>query len=118
MEAGLPSIGKVALPCLREALAGGLSLNDALVHTLLALMTVVDDTTILNRHGMAVLQEVRSIAGQVMSAGGMLMESGRQRIAALDQEFIARRISPGGSADLLAATYFIHLFENKYQAVD
>ena len=30
----------------------------------------------------------------------------------MDGRFIARNISPGGSADLLAVTYFLHFLEN------
>lgn len=113
MEAGLPNIANLALPCFRDALSAGLSLNDALVQALLALMTVAEDTTVLNRHGPDVLREVQALAGSILSGGGMLTESGRREIAGLDQLFIARRISPGGAADLLAATYFIHLIDSE-----
>ena len=33
-------------------------------------------------------------------------------IESLDREFIKNNISPGGSADLLALTFFLYLFEN------
>ncbi|MBQ5813352.1 MAG: triphosphoribosyl-dephospho-CoA synthase, partial [Clostridia bacterium] len=32
----------------------------------------------------------------------------------LDRAFTARRLSPGGSADLLAAAYFLYDFEKHY----
>lgn len=112
MEAGIPSIRNHGLPVLKAALAEGLSLNDALVHTLISLLTVVEDTTILNRHGMEVLSIVRQEAQQIMGEGGMTSARGRAQIAALDESFIRRNISPGGVADLLAATYFLYLAEN------
>ena len=31
-----------------------------------------------------------------------------EEIARLDEDFIARNLSPGGCADLLAVTYFLH----------
>jgi triphosphoribosyl-dephospho-CoA synthetase len=37
-------------------------------------------------------------------------------IEALDEEFIKRNLSPGGCADLLAATYFLHKLEKKTSA--
>jgi len=32
-------------------------------------------------------------------------------IEQLDQEFIQKNLSPGGSADLLAVTYFLHFLK-------
>ncbi|WP_371371662.1 triphosphoribosyl-dephospho-CoA synthase CitG [Sporomusa aerivorans] len=113
VEAGIPSIRHQGLPVLKLALAAGLSLNDALVHTLMNLMTVVEDTTILNRHGMEILLDVQKRAKCIMDIGGMLTDIGKQQIIALDEVFIARNISPGGVADLLAATYFLYLVEQK-----
>ena len=107
LEAGLPSVRNQGLPCLRQALSAGLTLNDALVHSLLGLMTTVEDTTVVNRHGVAVLREVQREAEEIMTAGGMLSDIGREKLGALDESFIRRNISPGGSADMLAATYFI-----------
>lgn len=112
VEAGIPSIKNQGLPVFKQALEQGLSLNDALVHTLMSLMTVVEDTTILNRHDMQVLLDVRCQAKQIMNSGGMLTDAGRAQIRALDDDFIMRNISPGGVADLLAATYFLYLVEN------
>lgn len=112
MEAGLTGVQKKGLPCLREALAAGLSLNDALVHALVGLMTIVEDTTVANRHGVAVLREVQQQAKSIMAAGGMLSQNGRAQIRRLDETFILRNISPGGTADMLAATYFIESVSN------
>lgn len=111
VEAGLPSIRLYGLPVLKAALAQKLALNDALVHTLMSLMTVVQDTTILNRHGMEILTEVQNHAMLIMKNGGMLSQTGREQIIALDHTFIKKNISPGGVADLLAATYFLYLVE-------
>ena len=46
------------------------------------------------------------------AAGGMLTERGRAHVHELDALFSSQRnISPGGSADLLAVTYFLHKIE-------
>lgn len=107
IESGMPVIVEQGLPRFREARAAGLSVNDAMVHALLGLMTATHDTTILHRHDMATLQEVRRLAKEILAQGGMLSDEGRRQIEALDEEFSRRRISPGGSADLLAITYFL-----------
>ncbi|EGO65473.1 triphosphoribosyl-dephospho-CoA synthase CitG [Acetonema longum] len=112
IAAGLPIVTCQGLPALQQGLEAGLSLNDALVHTLMALMTQTQDTTILNRHDNSTLTYVQQEARAVMAAGGMLTGQGRARIEELDAIFIGRNISPGGSADLLAVTYFIHRVTN------
>lgn len=113
IEAGLPSVQKMGLPCLREGLEKGLELNDALVHALLGLMSVTEDTTILNRHNMDVLKEVKREAQAFMASGGMLSPDAMRRITDMDNRFISLNISPGGSADLLAVTYFLYLLEER-----
>ena len=114
LEAGAPSVLQGGLPALRTALAQGLSVNDALVNALLTLMTVVDDTTILHRHDMETLQFVRRQAQEALALGGMGTDAGRRRVEAMDALFIERRISPGGAADLLAATWFLHRLEKNW----
>lgn len=106
---GLPSIKLKALPALHQALKRGLSVNDALVQTLLVLMTCVDDTTVMHRHHpdkmrVWVCEQVK----RIIEAGGMETAEGRRMCEALDQEFILHNVSPGGAADLLAVTWFLH----------
>jgi triphosphoribosyl-dephospho-CoA synthase CitG len=116
IEAGLPNIQTKGLPCFREALQAGLSVNDALVHALLGLMTKTQDTTILNRHDMKTLLSVQATANSIMADGGMLTVRGRNRIKRFDRIYsYQKRISPGGSADLLAATYFIDFVEKAFK---
>ncbi|MEN6413932.1 MAG: triphosphoribosyl-dephospho-CoA synthase CitG [Veillonellales bacterium] len=112
LAAGLPAVGDQALPALRKALTAGFTINDALIHTLLVLMTCVEDTTVMNRHDPATMRQwVREKAQAVLDAGGMGTVKGREKAAALDDEFIARNVSPGGTADLLAVTWFLHRLE-------
>jgi triphosphoribosyl-dephospho-CoA synthetase len=35
-----------------------------------------------------------------------------EQLRCMNEDFIRENISPGGSADLLALTYFLHLIEN------
>ncbi len=112
MEAGLPAVLINGIPALREAFTKGLSINDALVNTLLSLMTCVDDTTVMHRHDPDTMRRwVRERAGEVLKAGGMIHDRGKMMVQKLDEEFIANNVSPGGAADLLAVTWFLHRLE-------
>jgi triphosphoribosyl-dephospho-CoA synthase len=78
---------------------------------LLAMMARLDDTCVLYRGGAEALSVVKSGAKAVLAAGGYGHASGRRRLHHLDRELIARHISPGGSADLLAATILLDALE-------
>jgi triphosphoribosyl-dephospho-CoA synthase len=85
---------------------------------LLSLMTKLDDTCVLYRGGVEALHVVQSGAQSVLIAGGSGSTSGRQRMYQLDRELIARHVSPGGSADLLAATLFLDALEYQQASID
>lgn len=106
---GLPTVANKALPTLRAALNKGLSINDALVQTLLMLMTCVDDTTVMHRHHPDKMRVwVREQAEAVLAVGGMETPGGKKMCNELDRAFIAHNVSPGGVADLLAVTWFLY----------
>lgn len=108
-EKGLPIIFDYAL----EEFKNGeeLSLNDRLIQTLIGIMQFCEDSTILYRHSMETLKQVQVKAKEIMKLGGMKTEEGKIRILSLDEEFKKLRISPGGSADLLAVTVFFKQIE-------
>ena len=112
VEAGFPSVANVGLPAFRQALERSSTLNDSLVHTLLSLMTCVDDSTIVHRAGPDMLIRVKAGAAEVLALGSVFTSAGRAALTRLDREFIRLRISPGGSADLLAASISLYLLEN------
>lgn len=113
MEQGLPSVQQHSLPALRQALSAGLSINDSLVQTLLVLTTVVDDTTVMNRHNPEKMRHwAKPRVEAVLAEGGMYVGAGAKTVAALDKEFIEHNVSPGGAADLLAVTWFLHRLDS------
>jgi triphosphoribosyl-dephospho-CoA synthetase len=71
-------------------------------------MSNVPDTNILGRHGPEILEMVRSESRAALAAGAMFTAAGRRRVRRLTARFRERNISPGGSADLLAVTLFLH----------
>jgi triphosphoribosyl-dephospho-CoA synthase CitG len=112
VEKGFPSVRKKGLPAFKEALKRETSLNHSLVHTLISLMTVVEDTTILWRKNKACLKEVQLLAQNIIDRGSVFTDEGLKEIQNLNDEFIKKNISPGGSADLVAVTAGSYLLEN------
>jgi triphosphoribosyl-dephospho-CoA synthase len=76
-------------------------------------MCQLDDTCVLYRGGIEALDLVKSGARAVLTAGGCASAQGRNRINTFDRELVAKHISPGGSADLLAATIFLDALERQ-----
>jgi triphosphoribosyl-dephospho-CoA synthase len=104
---GFPGIFQVGVPAYRQAVASGLDANAASVHTLFALMEAVDDTTVLYRGGVDAGLFVRRSAAEFLAAGGCSREDWFERAERLHRVFVARNLSPGGCADLLAATLLV-----------
>lgn len=113
VENGFPSVVNYGLPALADAFNKGATINDALVHALIALMTVVEDSNVIWRTDYDTLLEVQRIAKNILSLGSVFTEKGRMAIAETERYFLQRRISPGGSADLLSVTITLYLLEHK-----
>jgi triphosphoribosyl-dephospho-CoA synthase len=112
VEAGFPAVTDNGLPALRDSFSRAENLTECLVHALLSLMTRTEDTTILWRKGLNQLREVQNRAQDILDKGSIFTPVGRDAVRRLDEEFCAAGISPGGSADLLAATIGLYLLEN------
>jgi holo-ACP synthase/triphosphoribosyl-dephospho-CoA synthase len=109
MEAGLPSVRNAGLPVLEKALSRGEECNRALIRALIALMAKVDDTTILARSSsLETLRDVQAKADELHRSGRLDQKNWRDAIRKLDRELVLRNLSPGGSADMLALTWFLH----------
>lgn len=113
VENGFPSVVNYGLPALEDAFDKGATINDALVHALISLMTVVEDSNVIWRTDYDTLLEVQRIANNILSLGSVFTEKGRMAIAETERYFLQRRISPGGSADLLSVTITLYLLEHK-----
>lgn len=80
-----------------------LSLNEAGVRAIIRLLSHIQDTTLVKRGGAQGESFARAQA-QRIERNGFAMEE----IIALDDEMIARRLTCGGCADLLACLFFLH----------
>ncbi|NWK79714.1 triphosphoribosyl-dephospho-CoA synthase [Aquitalea sp. LB_tupeE] len=106
-QQGFPHITQLALPTLHASRAHGDGETHARLNALLAIMSRLDDTCLLSRGGMAGLTLVQSGALAVLDAGGVATLPGRRRLYQLEKAMLAERLSPGGAADLLAATLLL-----------
>ena len=105
---GLPSVFEIGAPALQATLAAGRSMRHARIDALFALMARIDDTNVLHRGGTAGADAVRRGARAFIDAGGTAHGGWMARAVALHHAFMADRLSPGGAADLLAASCFVH----------
>lgn len=110
-QLGFPSVVQRGLPQLHKSRANGHGEQNARLDALLAIMTELADTCVLYRAGEPGLQAMQAGAQAVLDAGGSASLSGRRRLHELDQQLIALNASPGGAADLLAATLLLDRIE-------
>lgn len=103
---GFPVLAKTALPAWHKYNNEPEEIRR--LNVLLSLITVVDDTCILHRSDMDVLKEIQQKAKEIINNGGMGQASNQALYYALDNLINNTWVSPGGSADMLAATIFIH----------
>ena len=109
-EAGFPAVLEVGLPVLRQGLAQGLSLNEAGAVTLMHLIPATQDTNLYARSDAhtqaAVCQEIRKLLEANPFPTQEVLEE-------WDAKFIQKNLSPGGSADLLAASFFLYFLKEE-----
>lgn len=112
--AGFPSLYCVGLPALRRGrrIRPG---DDAAarVEACFALIAHLEDTNLLHRGGAEGLAFARAEAAGFIAAGGVARSDWRARAETLHRSFVARNLSPGGAADLLAMTLFVDAIEDR-----
>jgi len=117
-HANFPHVVNIGLPRLREARTSGRTERDSRLTALLAIMSRLEDTCVLYRGGRGAQRFVHAGAALVLQAGGPGRPKGEPALIRLGHEFVSRRISPGGSADLLAATLFLDALERGLDEVE
>lgn len=76
-----------------------------------SLIAVVEDTNLLHRGGISGLHFTQSAARSFLHGGGVGQHGWRERARTVHEGFIERRLSPRGSADLLAMSLFVQGLE-------
>ena len=115
---GFPHVVDVGLPTLRLRRTSGAMEKVARLDALLSIIARLDDTCLLYRGGTDALITAKKNALAVESAGGVGTQIGRQQLTLLDRQLLNLKVSPGGSADLLAATIFLDAIERKQTEVE
>jgi holo-ACP synthase/triphosphoribosyl-dephospho-CoA synthase len=106
---GFASVRRVSLPVLRARLALGDSPERAGAVALMHLLARVLDTNAITRTGIEAQQAARARLQALLRNNPAPDDAA---ICAIDEEYIAQNASPGGCADLLAATWLLHFLEN------
>ncbi|SDP83284.1 triphosphoribosyl-dephospho-CoA synthase [Rhodoferax sp. OV413] len=102
-----PTLFETTLPALQAAYAQGLADRAARIQAFFATMACLDDTNMVHRGGMDGLHFGQQAARRFLAAGGAARPDWLEHARALHAAFVARRLSPGGSADLLACACWV-----------
>ena len=92
-----------------------LDFETACILLLFYYMSVLDDTNIVNRASITTLKEVQILSKELFEENKKTLEkeSIKNSMSKLNDIFIEKNISAGGSADLLILTIFIHLLTDE-----
>ncbi|NMM26761.1 MAG: triphosphoribosyl-dephospho-CoA synthase MdcB [Glaciimonas sp.] len=115
---GLPSVFEVALPAMQRTLDAGRSFECAQIDAFFSLMAHVSDTNVYHRGGAAGAATVKYHAQHFLARGGSANPRWKMDALAYHQALVRQRLSPGGAADLLAATCLVHAVSTNCQAND
>lgn len=105
--AGMPVLFETTVPALQAALGLGLDARRARLQALFATVALLDDTTLAHRGGLAGLRWAQAAARGWLQAGGAARCDALAHARTLHRDFVARGLSPGGAADLLAAACWL-----------
>ena len=107
---GFSSVTNISLPIFKNALLKGLNKNDAGVLALLHLIASIPDTNLYKRGGAQGFSYAKQYALDLIKKEKFTADD----VKKADFCFIQKNLSPGGSADLLAVTYFLHSIISEY----
>lgn len=114
--AGFPTLFTITLPALRQALSRAVGPKSACLHALLTTMAVLPDTNLVHRGGPDGLFWAQQASERFVAEGSVFAPGWLRKLERLALQFEARWLSPGGSADLLGAAWFVHRVETTVQA--
>ncbi|MGL5544248.1 MAG: citrate lyase holo-[acyl-carrier protein] synthase [Cetobacterium sp.] len=111
---GLDVVFDKSIDIFRNSIFEKEHINHAMIKTLIYLMSVLEDTTILHRHDLDVLNDVKEIA-KTLKEQFINSSLDIELLNKIEKDFISKKISPGGAADLLAITMFLSFVENNFK---
>lgn len=120
---GFPIIRQVAYPMMKQlsAVVRDPVLRDEQnainLHVLLAVMGELSDTNVLSRSNPWQAAWLKNEARHILQLGSVQTKEGWNELLRFNEQCIHRNISPGGAADILAATLFLFLLERRMESV-
>ena len=102
-----PTLFDTTLPALQAARAWGATPRAARVQALFFTMAMLDDTNVVHRGGIEGLRFVQSSARRFINRGGVRQADWLIQARAIHADFVQRRLSPGGAADVLASACWV-----------
>jgi triphosphoribosyl-dephospho-CoA synthase len=109
---GFPSVYEIAVPALQAGRKLAPRDEEAIrIQACMTLIATVVDTNLLHRGGAEGLSFAQTSASAFLARGGVGCPDWRERAVDIHRAFVARNLSPGGSADLLAMAMFVDRLE-------
>jgi triphosphoribosyl-dephospho-CoA synthase len=75
-------------------------------------MSALDDTNVAHRGGLEAMDFVKARATGFIESGSVWQPDWLSQARHIHAEFVERRLSPGGAADMLAGACWIHEMES------
>jgi triphosphoribosyl-dephospho-CoA synthase len=109
---GFPSIFNAGLPAFQTALIST-DREAARLQAFFAILEVCEDTTLLKRGGYLGWKYAQTQVRRFLQVGGVASPDWKILAEEIHRGFVARHLTAGGAADLLAATLFINHLNEK-----
>lgn len=104
---GYPILCNLTVPRRKQYLEKNRNNNLVNVQILLEIMAELTDTNVISRTNKKELRWLQTEVKNILKSGGVFCKSGLENVRKLNRICIHKNISPGGAADLLAATIFL-----------
>lgn len=106
-EAGYPTVMNIGIPALEKSTG---TTMQRLMDTFMQIVAKTVDTNLVKRAGReSVIEEAHRQANHFLALGGIKTVEGREYLAWMNEEYLDKNYSLGGSADLLILTIFVGL---------
>ena len=110
MEAGLPAVSEYGLPLLKKLLEEGKDEDEAGTAVLLSIIAHTQDTNMIHRSSVETQRKETERITSILEENAC---PDPDTLREMNRDYIARNLSPGGSADLLAACWFLYTMEKE-----
>ena len=107
---GFPHVLKEGIFYFEKLRQGGRTMNQAGLLTLLRYISAAEDTNMIIRSDYGTVLKIQERLKEFLKTAGY--EKQLEMLPDLDAYFVKKNISPGGSADMLALTYFLYFLRN------